>query len=102
MLKLTKQPLKLISDEDMLLMIEKAKRGGISQVCSKRYAEANNKYPSDYDASKDSSYLMYNTSLEDLHSTLPFLQICRFADLQNILNPLQSIIQLLLPPIHSG
>ena len=59
MLKITKQPLKLISDVDMLLMIEKAKRGGISQVCSKRYAKANNKYLCEYDASKDSSYLMY-------------------------------------------
>ena len=59
MLTMIKQPLKLISDVDMLLMIEKAKRGGISQVCSKRYAKANNKYLSDYDASKDSSYLVY-------------------------------------------
>ena len=39
--KMTKQNLELISDIDMLLMIEKAKRGGISQVCSKRYAKAN-------------------------------------------------------------
>jgi len=36
MLKMTK-PLKLFGDIDMLLMTEKAKRGGISQVCSKRY-----------------------------------------------------------------
>ena len=40
-------------------MIEKAKRGGISQVCSKRYAKANNKYLSDNDASNDRSYFMY-------------------------------------------
>ena len=32
----------------MLFMTEKAKREGISQVCSKRYAEANNKYLPDY------------------------------------------------------
>jgi len=30
MLKMTKQPLELIGDIDMLLMIEKVKRGGIS------------------------------------------------------------------------
>ena len=43
----------------MLWMIEKAKRGGISQVCSKRYAQANDKYLPNYDVKKDSSYLMY-------------------------------------------
>ena len=43
----------------MLQMIEKAKRGGISQVCSKRYAEANNKYLPDCSPDKHTSYLMY-------------------------------------------
>ena len=43
----------------MLLMIENAKRGGISQVCSKRYAKANNKYLPDYNRNEDNSYLMY-------------------------------------------
>uniref|UniRef100_UPI00358FF85E uncharacterized protein n=1 Tax=Myxine glutinosa TaxID=7769 RepID=UPI00358FF85E len=59
MLKMTKQDLDLITDVDMLLMIEKAKRGGISQVCSSRYAKANNKYLPNYDPTKESSYLMY-------------------------------------------
>ncbi len=59
MLKMTKQNLDLITDVDMLLMIEKAKRGGISQVCSKRYTKANNKYLPDYDSTQDNSYLMY-------------------------------------------
>ena len=43
----------------MLLMIEKAKRGGISQVCSKRYAKANNKCLHHYNKNEDNSYLMY-------------------------------------------
>ena len=38
--KLQNNQSELIGDIDMLLMIEKAKRGGISQVCSKRYAKA--------------------------------------------------------------
>ncbi len=59
MLKMTEQDIDLISDVDMLLMIEKSKRGGISQVCSKRYAKANNKYLPNYDSEKDSNYLMY-------------------------------------------
>ena len=59
MLKMTKQNLELISDIDMLLMIEKAKIGGISQVFSKRYAEANNKHLPNYNKTEDNSYLMY-------------------------------------------
>uniref|UniRef100_UPI0035900121 uncharacterized protein n=1 Tax=Myxine glutinosa TaxID=7769 RepID=UPI0035900121 len=59
MLKMTKQDLDLITDVDMLLMIEKAKRGGISQVCSSSYSKANNKYLPNYDSTKESSYLMY-------------------------------------------
>ena len=43
----------------MLLMRENAKRGRISQVCSKRYAKANNKYLPDFNKNEDNSYLMY-------------------------------------------
>ena len=56
---MTKQPLELIGDLDMLWIIQKAKRGGISQVCSKRYSKANNKYLPNCDVKKDSSDLMY-------------------------------------------
>ena len=59
MLKMTKQPFGLLSDVDMLLMIDKARRGGILQVCSKRYAKANNKYLPDFSPDKPTSYLMY-------------------------------------------
>ena len=34
-------------------------RGGISMVCDKRYAQANNKYMDNYDNTKDSTYISY-------------------------------------------
>ena len=58
MLKMTKINLELLSDVDMLLMVEKGIRGGIS-IISNRYGEANNKYMKDYDKNKASIYLMY-------------------------------------------
>ena len=42
----------------MLLMIEEAVRGGITQVITK-FSEANNKYMQNYDKNKDSSFLQY-------------------------------------------
>ena len=58
MLLQTGVELDLISDLEMLNMIERMKRGGLWLVGSKRYAEANNKYLDDYDESKPSTYLM--------------------------------------------
>ncbi|CAG9820686.1 unnamed protein product [Phaedon cochleariae] len=43
----------------MFLFVEKGIRGGLSQVCSKRRAHANNKYIPDYDPPKADSFLMY-------------------------------------------
>ena len=57
-LKMTGVNLELLSDSDMLLMIEKGIRGGIS-IISNRYGEANNKYMKDYDETKPSKFLMY-------------------------------------------
>ena len=50
--------LEKISDIDQYLFIEKGLRGGISYI-AKRYAEANNKYISDYDSNKPSTCITY-------------------------------------------
>ena len=56
--KKTKVKLDLLTDIDMLLMVEKGIRGGICHSIY-RYAKANNKYMKDYDKNKESSYLQY-------------------------------------------
>ena len=50
--------LELISDIDMLLMIEKGIRGGICHSIY-RNAKSNNKYMKDYDEKKESPFLVY-------------------------------------------
>ena len=57
-LKKTKVKLDLLTDIDMLLLVEKGKRGGMFHSIY-RYAKANNKYMKDYDKNKESSYLQH-------------------------------------------
>ena len=47
-----------ISEIDKYLFIEKGTRGGISYI-AKRYAKANNKYMSDYNPNKQSTFITY-------------------------------------------
>ncbi|XP_065650351.1 uncharacterized protein LOC136078506 [Hydra vulgaris] len=58
-LKKTKVKLELLSDYDMILMIKKGLRGGISMI-SNRLGTSNNKYMYDaYDKSKESTFIQY-------------------------------------------
>ena len=50
--------LQLITDYDMLFMIEKGIRGGICQA-THRYAKANNRYMKNYNTNIESSYIEY-------------------------------------------
>ena len=58
MLKMTDIKLEKISDIDEYLFIEKGSRGGTFYI-AKRYAKANNKYRSDYDPEKPSTFITY-------------------------------------------
>ena len=57
-LKKTGVELELLTDYDMLLMIEEGIRGGICHAVH-RYAKPNNIYMKDYDESKESLYIQY-------------------------------------------
>ena len=57
-LKKNKVKLRLLTDIDMLLMVEKDIRGGICHSIY-RYPKANNKCKKHYDKNKESSYLQY-------------------------------------------
>ena len=57
-LKETAVKLELLTDVNMLIMVEKEIKGGICHAIH-RYAEANNKYMKNYNKNKDLSYFMY-------------------------------------------
>ena len=54
--KKTEVKLEILTDNDMLLMVEKGIKGGICHTIH-RYAKANKKYMKDYDKNKKLSYL---------------------------------------------
>ena len=58
-LKKTRVKLELITDSDMILMIEKGISGGGICQATHRYAKANNKYMKNYDKNIESSYIKY-------------------------------------------
>ena len=57
-LRKTGVKLELLTDTDMLLMVEKGTRDGICQA-THRYAKANNKYMKNYNKNIESSYIQY-------------------------------------------
>ena len=57
-LKKTEVKLELLTDNDMLLMVEEGIRGGMCHAIH-RYAKANNKYMKNYDEKEESSYIQY-------------------------------------------
>ena len=57
-LKKTNVELELLTDYDLLLMVEEGIRGETCHTVQ-RYAKANNKYMKDYDRKKKSSYIQY-------------------------------------------
>ena len=58
-LKITKVQIELLSDPDMLLMIESGIRGGIATI-SHRHAKANNEYMGvEFDPTEESKFIPY-------------------------------------------
>ena len=57
-LKKTNVELELLTDNNMLAMFEEGIRGGVCQA-THRYVKASNKYITNYDKNKESSYLEY-------------------------------------------
>ena len=76
-LKKTNIKLELLTDVDMLLMVEKGIRGGICHAIY-RYAKANNKYMKKYNKDKEESFIQYldATNIYGWAMSLP-VKICQ-------------------------
>ena len=72
-LKKTEVKLELITNVDMLLMVEKGTRGGICHAMH-RYAKTNNSYMKNYDKNKESLYIQYLDG-NNLHEWVMFQKL---------------------------
>lgn len=75
-LKITKIKLELLEDYDMLMMVEKGIRGGVSMI-STRYGKANNPYMKDYDLEQPTKYISYL----DANNLYGWANLCRLTGL---------------------
>ena len=80
MLKLTEVDLELLSDYNMLMMVEKGIQGGISMITT-RYAKADNKYIKKYQSNRQADYIAYLVlslcdNLHLWHFSLVVLCVC--------------------------
>ena len=90
MLKKSRVVLDLITDVDMLLMLEKGIRGGITS-CSKRYAKANNPRLPDYNPSQTSNYIAY-LDVNNLYG-YALSQDLPISDFEWVKKPIDDILQ---------
>ena len=93
MLKVTEIKLELLTDPDMLMMVENGTRGGVSMI-SNRYSEANNKYMDSYDETKPSKYIQYldanNLYGWAMSEKMPYKDF-KWVDVENDQPPLEKI-----------